>query len=159
MKKFTKSLRYCAIGASGVILCSFCTFKIIEDEALYLEKKLRGHYDVSQEGPDILSYELQVTNSGFCRYKRHFADGKTVYFSFNTVKFKKLDYSGTTKSGRLFLYTIKDDVIVQTFNDNKGDIDSMATFLSIPLKDIRSADLADLTEKFQQLHLRLQSPQ
>ena len=121
-------------------------------------KSLTEHYDISQEGPDILSYELQVTNSGFCRYKRHFANGKTDYFSFNTVKFKRLDYSGTTKSGRLILYTIKDDVIVQTFNDHDGDIDSMATFLSIPLKDIRTADLADLTEKFRQLHLKLQSP-
>lgn len=143
MRKFSKSLRYCAIGASGLVLCSFCTFKILADEAGYLEKKLTEHYDISQEGPDILSYELQVTNSGFCRYKRHFANGKTDYFSFNTVKFKRLDYSGTTKSGRLILYTIKDDVIVQTFNDHDGDIDSMATFLSIPLKDIRTADLAD----------------
>ena len=159
MEKFTKNLMYCAIGASGLVLCSFCTFKILADEALYLERKLTEHYDISQEGPDIIRYELQVTNTGFCRYKRHFADGKTDYFSFNTLKFKKLDYSGTTKSGRLFLYTIKDDVIVQTFNDNNGDIDSMATYLVIPLKDIKSADLADLTEKFRQLHLRLQSPQ
>ncbi|MEJ5962614.1 hypothetical protein [Pedobacter immunditicola] len=159
MEKFTKSLKYCAIGAFGLVLCSFCTFNILADEALYLEKKLTEHYDISQEGPGILSYELQVTNSGFCRYKRHYADGKTDYFSFNTVKFKRMDYSGTNKRGRLFLYTIKDDVIVQTFNDNKGDIDSMATYLSIPLKDIRSADLADLTEKFRQLHLKLQSAQ
>jgi len=159
MKKFSKSLRYCAIGASGLVLCSFCNFSILADEAQYLEQKLMEHYDISQEGPDILSYELQVTNSGFCRYKRHYADGKTDYFSFNTLKFKKLDYSGTTKSGRLYLYTIKDDVIVQTFNDTKGDIDSMATYLSIPLKDMKSVDLADLTEKFRQLHLKLQSPQ
>jgi hypothetical protein len=158
MKKFTKSLRYCTIAALGLALCSFCTFKLFDEEAVYLERKLIKHYDISQEGPDILSYELQVTNSGFCRYKRHFSNGKTEYFSFNTVKFKSLDYSGTTKSGRLFLHTIKDDVIVQTFNDSDGDIDSMATFLSIPLKDIGSADLADLTEKFRQLHLKLQSP-
>ena len=42
MKKFSKSLRYCAIGASGLVLCSFCTFKILSDEAGYLEKKLDG---------------------------------------------------------------------------------------------------------------------
>ena len=159
MKKLTKGLRYCALVASGAVLCAFCTFKQLEDEALFLEKKLIEHYDISQEGPDILSYELQVTNSGFCRYKRHFTNGKIDYFSFNTVKFKKLDYSGTTKSGRLFLYTIKDDVIVQTFNDNNGDVDSMATYLSIPLKDIKPADLVDLTEKFQQMHLKSQSAQ
>ena len=158
MEKFTKSLRYCALVALGLTLCAVSTFDLLEEEALYIEKKLSDHYDISQEGPDILSYELQVTNSGFCRYKRHFANGKIDYFSFNTVRFKKLEYSGTQKSGRLFLLTIKDDVIVQTFNDSEGDVDSMATFLSIPLKDMSRADLADLAEKFQQLHLKLQSP-
>jgi hypothetical protein len=157
MKKFTITLMDCAIGALGLALCSFCMFRQLDEDAAYLQKKLIEHYDVSQEGPEILSYELQFTNSGFCRYKRQFVNGKVEYFSFNSMRFKNLDYSGTIKNGRLFLRTISDDVIVQTFNDSEGDIDSMATFVSIPLKDIGTTDLADLAEKFQRLHLKLQS--
>ena len=159
MEKFTKSLRYCALVALGLALCSFCTFKLFLEEAAYLEQKLVEHYDLDQESPEVLHFELKVTNTGFCRYKRYFANGKIEYFSFNSAKFKNLDYSGTPESGRLFLHTISDDVIVQTFNDRNGDIDSMATFLAIPQKDMGSADLKNLAEMFQRLHLKLQQPQ
>lgn len=155
MKKFSKNLGYGALAGIVLVLSAFCTSVLLEDKALYLQTKLTEHYDISQEGPDVSGYELQVTNTGFCRYKRVFTNGKIEYFSFNVLKYKAFDYSGTPKNGRLFLRTLNDDVIVQTHHDRKGDVDSMATYLAIPLKDIQEADLKDLAERFHLLSIAL----
>ena len=53
-------------------------------------------------------------------------------------------YIGTTVSGTLQLKTIADDIIVQTYNDPKGDIDSMATELDLPMKNIEPNRLDSL---------------
>lgn len=157
MKKFTKNLKSWTLALSGLVLCAFCTAKVMDEEAVYVQKKLSDHYDISRQGDDVKRYELQVTNSGFCRYKRHFANGKIEYFSFNFSKFKDMDYFGTVKNGRLFMRTAGEDVIVQTYNDRKGDIDSMASYLSIPLKDMEPEDLADFSERFHRLSIQLAS--
>jgi hypothetical protein len=99
--------------------------------------------------------ELIVTNTGFCRYKRYFEDGKIEYFSFNLLKFKDLDYLGNVKAGKLLLHTMSDDVIVQTYNDKAGDLDSMASSLIIPLKNIEPEDLADFSKRFLLMHAAL----
>lgn len=157
MKKFLKYLAYVLVVAILLIFSAFAMPPLFGDEAGYLQKKLQEHYDGSQEGSDISGYELQVTNTGFCRYKRLFATGKVEYFSFNILKYKRLDYDGIPENGRLYLRTLSDDVIVQTHHDQEGDVDSMATYLAIPLKDMQKADLEDLAEHFQLLNLQLAS--
>eukprot|EP01133_Synstelium_polycarpum_P003097 gene3097-3547_t len=109
MKKFTKNLRSLLLAASGLVLCAFSLEGLLNEDAVYVQKKLSDHYDVAAQGADIKRYELNVTNTGFCRYKRHFANGKVEYFSFNFSKFKDLDYYGTVKNGRLFLRTKGED--------------------------------------------------
>lgn len=52
-----------------------------------------------------------------------------------------MDYLGSTTEGKLVLRTKGDDVIVQTYNDKAGDVDSMASELVIPLKNIEVDDL------------------
>ena len=52
-----------------------------------------------------------------------------------------MDYYGTTNAGKLYIHTRGDDVIVQTYKDRGGDVDSMATQLIIPLKNIEAEDL------------------
>ncbi|PYF72443.1 hypothetical protein [Pedobacter nutrimenti] len=155
MKKFTKNLRSLLLAASGLVLCAFSLEGLLNEDAVYVQKKLSDHYDVAAQGADIKRYELNVTNTGFCRYKRHFANGKVEYFSFNFSKFKDLDYYGTVKNGRLFLRTKGEDVIVQTYNDKKGDIDSMSSYLSIPLRDMEPEDLTDFLEKFRRINVQL----
>jgi hypothetical protein len=52
-----------------------------------------------------------------------------------------MDYYGTTTSGKLYIHTKGDDVIVQTYKDKGGDVDSMATQVVIPLKNMEAEDL------------------
>lgn len=154
MKKFTFPLKTGLYALVCLILLS--SYGPTEEEAVYLQQRLTDHHDTEVPGQSIKKYELHVTNKGFCRYKRFFTSGKVEYFSFNLLKYKQLDYLGSAQKGVLYLRTRGDDVIVQTYNDSRGgDIDSMATFMAIPLKNIEAEDLNDLAEKFQQMSQKL----
>ncbi|WP_316736216.1 hypothetical protein [Pedobacter aquatilis] len=148
MKKFTFCLRLLSIPALSIFLYSFSEADGVDEYVNYLQKSFTDHYDFAQESNAIKKYELNVTNNGFCRYKRYFNNGKVEYFAFKLAKFKDLDYYGTTTSGKLFLRTKNDDVIVQTYNDRAGDVDSMATCIVIPLKNIEAEDLNQIKENF-----------
>lgn len=156
MKKFTFSLKICAALVMCCVFLSFSTSGPAEEEAGYMQQKLTEHYNAESGPKSIKKYELHITDKGFCRYKRFFSNGKVEYFSCNLMKFKELDYLGNTHSGTLFLRTKGDDVIVQTYNDSRGgDIDSMSTFIAIPLKNLEAEDLIDLSDKFRQMSLKL----
>ncbi|QNK62179.1 hypothetical protein H7F33_16785 [Pedobacter sp. PAMC26386] len=156
MKKFTISLRTCAYALLCTVFLSFSADGPVEEEVVYIQQKLYDHYNTGAKGGSIKKYELHITNTGFCRYKCFLNNGKIEYFSFNFLKYKDIDYAGTVESGSLILHTKGDDVIVQTYNDSKGgDIDSMATFMAIPLKNIEPEELSQLMEKFQQMSRKL----
>lgn len=156
MKKFTLNLKICLCVLSCLVFMAFSAHVLLDEELVYLQKKLIEHYDNAQEDRGIKRYELNVTNSGFCRYKRYFKTGKVEYFSFNLAKFKDLDYYGTDKNGLLVLRTKGEDVIVQTYNDKKGgDIDSMAAYMSIPLKNIEPQDLTELSVRLIKMNAQL----
>ncbi|RYD73218.1 MAG: hypothetical protein EOP55_17430 [Sphingobacteriales bacterium] len=146
MKKFTFCLRLLLIPAFCLLLTAFSFGDSMEEYVSFLQKSLTDHYDSGQENAIVKKYELNVTNNGFCRYKRYFNNGKIEYFAFKLSKFKDLDYYGTTTSGQLYLRTKNDDVIVQTYNDKKGDVDSMGTCVVIPLKNIEAEDLNHIKE-------------
>ncbi|RNL54198.1 hypothetical protein [Pedobacter jejuensis] len=146
MKKFTFCLKLLLIPAFCLFLTAFSLNDTLEDYTSFLQKSFSDHYDFSQENSVVKKYELNFTNNGFCRYKRYFTNGKIEYFAFKLAKFKDLDYYGTTTSGQLYLRTKNDDVIVQTYNDKKGDVDSMGTCVVIPLKNIEAEDLNQIRE-------------
>jgi hypothetical protein len=141
MKKFTLCLKISLISAFCMFLCAFSDPATIEQYTSFLQKSFTDHYDTGQENSQVKRYELNVTNNGFCRYKRYFNNGKTEYFAFKLSKFKDMDYYGTTNSGKLYIHTKGDDVIVQTYKDRGGDVDSMATQIIIPLKNMEAEDL------------------
>lgn len=148
MKKFTLCLKVSAYVLVCVIFFAFSADPFEQDVA-DVQQKLTDHYDFT---PDLLKkYELNVTKTGFCRYKCFFNSGKVEYFSFNLMKFKDLDFLGTTQKGTLLLHTKGDDVIVQTYNSKNGDIDSMATYMSIPLKNMEAEDLNEISAKLQKM--------
>ncbi|MCZ4244611.1 hypothetical protein [Pedobacter punctiformis] len=151
MKKFTLRLKLPVFLAFSVFLCAFASFDSIDEYVNYLQKSFTDHYDVNQESDQIKKYELNVTNNGFCRYKRYFNNGKIEYFAFKLAKFKDIDYIGSTLSGKLYLHTKSDDVIVQTYNDKSGDVDSMGTCVAIPVKNIEAEDLNQIREAFVKL--------
>lgn len=151
MKKFTICLKLMLFSAAITILMAFSAHDLLDQYIGFLQKSLNAHYDAQQDGKKVKRYELNVTNNGFCRYKRYYSNGKTEYFSFKLAKFKDLDYYGDANVGQLYLYTKGEDVIVQTYNDKFGDVDSMATKLTIPLKNIEPEDLNAIKENLMQI--------
>jgi hypothetical protein len=155
MKKITVCLKMCFFLLLCLAFFSFTSIDLLNDQAIFVQKKLVDHYDGQQEPYGLKRGELVVTNTGFCRYKRYYDNGKIEYFSCNLIKFKDLDYLGTIKNGKLLIHTMSDDVIVQTYNDKAGDLDSMASSMIIPLKNIEPEDLADFSKCFLLMHAAL----
>ncbi|MFC3559757.1 hypothetical protein [Pedobacter jamesrossensis] len=151
MKKFTFCLKLVSVSAFCILSSAFSTNDSLEEYTVFLQKSLSEHYDSSQEIKLVKKYELNVTNNGFCRYKRYFNNGKVEYFAFKLAKFKDLDYYGTTTSGQLYLRTKNDDVIVQTYKDKTGDVDSMATCIVIPLKNVEAEELNQIRENLERI--------
>ncbi len=98
--------------------------------------------------PKLKRVEISITDDDFIRLRKTFAKNKQVYYSFNLHKFNDLDYVGSARKGTLELKTVSDDVIVQTYNDRHGDVDSMSTFLNIPVKDMEPERLDSLKQAF-----------
>ena len=57
-----------------------------------------------------------------------------------------MNYVGDVNSGTLELKAKSDDIIVQTYNDRHGNIDSMASVLKIPLKNMEPERLDSLEQ-------------
>lgn len=111
----------------------------------WTNKTLVQSYD-SFSDTHLRKFELNLTDNGFIRMRRTYTNGKQEYYSFHTRKFKDINYLGTVSSGTLQLKTMADDIIVQTYDDPKGNIDSMATTLNIQVRNIEPGQLDSLRE-------------
>ncbi|HEY1062939.1 MAG TPA: hypothetical protein VGE44_14685 [Daejeonella sp.] len=112
--------------------------------ALRTQVKLNTLHNAEPESAKIRQFELLLNEEGFLRYRRTYTNGKQEYYSFNLMRIKSIDYLGNTLSGDLSIQTLEDDVIVQTFNDRSGNVDSMATHFRLPLNSVEAEDLASL---------------
>ena len=110
----------------------------------YIQQCLERSFDASAEGSKLKKWELEVTDEGFFRFRKYLPNGKQEYFAFNLKRFQVMDFLGTSEKGTLLLQTKGEDIIVQTYNDPKGNIDSMAGVLKIPLKNIEADELNQL---------------
>lgn len=151
MQKFTLNLKKCVFFLFGLAFLLFSGFVIPEDNRVFIHNLLNKYYDKAGQQDPLKLYELKITNNGFCRYRKVYTNGKEEFFAFNLSRFKSMDYYGNTTSGELWLHTKTDDVIVQTRNDKQGAIDSMATYLVVPLKGIDAEKLNELASHFRQL--------
>ncbi|HTM99821.1 MAG TPA: hypothetical protein VL088_13790 [Pedobacter sp.] len=155
MQKFTLSLKKSVFFSICLVFLVCAGFQSVEENTESIQNTLTKYYDFTVDGGVLKRYEFNVTNTGFCKYKKVYTNGKTEFFSFNLSRFKTMEYYGTDKRGELHLYTNSDDVIVQTHNDRKGDIDSMAMEMVIPLKEIDQYILNNLAEQFKQVNTSL----
>jgi hypothetical protein len=96
--------------------------------------------------PDIKlkKWELALTSDYFLRLRKTYQHGKQEYYSFNLHRLNNVEYQGDEQNGTLQLSTTADDIIVQTYEDPKGDIDSMSTVLELPVKNMSTARLDSL---------------
>lgn len=156
MNKFTLGLGMSFSLLFCMILMAFSRGEFLDEQSDYIQNMLVEHHDSDQGAEQISRYQLNVTNTGFCRYRRYYASGKIEYFSFNLSKFKGLDYSGTDEHGELYLRTTGENVIVQTYKDKKAeDVDSMSTYMIIPVKNILAQDVVDLSDRLLKMNAQL----
>ena len=116
-----------------------------EDWLVWTNKCLSQSYDPSGDAK-LKKWDLTVTSDAFVRLRKTYQRNKQVYYSFNLDKLNEMDYLGNTVKGIVRLKTIADDIIVQTYNDRKGDVDSMTTILNIPVKNMGPERLDSLQE-------------
>jgi hypothetical protein len=100
-------------------------------------------YDASTD-VKIKKWELTLTEDSFIRLRKTYQTGKQEYFSFHLQRLQDIEYLGNVYSGTLLLKAKSDDIIVQTYNDRKGNVDTMASVLSIPLKNMEPERLDSL---------------
>ncbi|HVX00285.1 MAG TPA: hypothetical protein VHA52_07610 [Candidatus Babeliaceae bacterium] len=101
-------------------------------------------YDPS--GEKLKKWELNITDDFFLRFRKTYTNGKQEYFSCQLHNFNDVDYNGTESKGTLTISTKADDIIVQTYNDRKGNIDSMTTSVNIPVKNLEPEQLDSLRD-------------
>ena len=92
----------------------------------------------------LKKWELSVAPEGFFRLRKFHVSGKQEYFSFHFSRLKDVRYDGVADSGNIVFNTLADDIIVQTFNDAEGNVDSMSTVLKIPVINMRIQKLDSL---------------
>lgn len=108
------------------------------------EEYLNHFFDPDANAVKLKKWDLKITDAGFFRYRKYLINGKQEYFSFKLNKLHDMDYLGTEEHGYLIIKTNGDDVIVQTYNDASGDIDSMGSLIMLPVKNISVESLNDL---------------
>jgi len=116
----------------------------LQQIATRTQVKLNSLHNASSYSEKIRQFELLLNDEGFLRYRRTYVNGKQEYYSLNLIRVKAIDYLGNKFSGELSIQTQEDDVIVQTFNDRTGNVDSMATHFRLPLISVEAEDLIAL---------------
>jgi hypothetical protein len=110
----------------------------------WAENFVKNCFDANAGNQKLKKWELSITDNGFFRFRKFHMNGKQEYFSFNLKRFDDLNYLGTEEVGEIVLKTRQDDIIVQTYNDPKGNIDSMARELRIPVLKVQAEMLDSL---------------
>jgi hypothetical protein len=119
------------------------------------QEKLNANYALDADKFKMKKVDIQLTQDGFFRCRRTFISGKQEYYSFSFADLADFDYLGNTQNGWILLKTKPESIIVQTFRDPKGNIDTMATELKLPFKNLEAADLHQLNACFVQIRERL----
>lgn len=130
------------IAGAAVSLC-FVAGVTDQDWLTWGNKCLNESYAPPAE-PKIKKWELTLTDDSFIRLRKTYQNGKQEYFSLFLQKLDDMQYLGTVNNGTLELRAKADDIIVQTYNDRHGNVDSMTNVLNIPVKNMEPERLDSL---------------
>ena len=157
LKKLNEYKMLTAICGSA-ILYGLLAFSVnrIHELARQTMLKMNAIHHLEGSESKLKRYELLISDDGFFRYRKYLLNGHQEYYSFNMLRFNDLDYIGSTTIGTLVLRTQNDDVIVQTYHDSKGNVDSMTYQVDFPVKDIEAEDLLAIRENLFQIKRELQ---
>ncbi len=139
-----KPLQTGAIIAFCAALSLSFTFDFDKLSAIdFSSRCLYKGFDPSDEGK-ITGWQFYVTPDNFMRFKKLYYKGRQAYFSFNIRRFQDLSFVGDRTKGVVQIKTQSDDIIVQTYNDPKGNVDSMSTILKIPVRNVSAEQIDSL---------------
>lgn len=125
---------------------AFRPFSTEQEWITWGNRFLNESYDPTVE-PKLKKYEIMLTPDRFIRLRKTYQQGKQEYYSFNIKRFTNLNYiPGTAATDTIEIKTQADDIIYQTYEDPKGDIDSMATRWDIPVKKLTQPRLDSLKQ-------------
>jgi hypothetical protein len=136
---------------------NYCFVRHMDEQEMLAwgNKCLNQSFDPSVDSK-LKKWEIELTPEAFIRMRKTYQNGKQEYFSLHLHRLMDMDYLGDVNSGMLQLKTMADDIIVQTHNDRKGDLDTLATMLSIPVKNMppeRIDSLRTVLEYFKEKNL------
>ncbi|WP_345103418.1 hypothetical protein [Mucilaginibacter panaciglaebae] len=145
LSKSRKIVFLFSIIAGAVVSLCFVAGMTDQDWLSWGNKCLNESYDPSTD-IKIKKWELSLTDDSFIRLRKTYQNGKQEYFSFYLQKLDDIEYLGNVNNGTLELKSKSDDIIVQTYNDRKGNVDSMASVLNIPVKNMGNERLDSLEQ-------------
>lgn len=126
----------------------FCAFGPGMGEKEWLDwsnKCLTDSYNPTRD-PKLKKWEISITPEHFIHFRKTYQHGKQLYYSLDLKQLDTINYQETPSGSQLKFKTLQDDIIVQTYDDPKGNIDSMSTELSIPVKGISPERLDSLND-------------
>ncbi|MFD2147787.1 hypothetical protein [Mucilaginibacter antarcticus] len=136
---------FSVVVAAALSFC-FC-FAADADWLSWANRCLFQSFDATADSK-LKKWELSINDESFIRLRKTYQTGKQEYFSFNLQRLEDMEYLGNTNGGTLKLKAKSDDIIVQTYNDKKGNVDTMASELNIPVKNIEPERLDSLKAAF-----------
>lgn len=140
-----KSFFLLLFAATCLSVTSFTIVPLMDQQQwlIWCNKTLVQSYDYFASN-NVKKSDLNVTPDGFIRFRKTYMNNKQEYFSFHVHRFKDIDFTGTAEAGTLRLVTLTDDIIVQTYEDPQGDLDSMATSLNLPVRNFQPEQIDSL---------------
>lgn len=136
--------KWCYIILVFMVVTAFSYDPLIHELAERTQQKLSAFHGTEPASLKIKKCEIALSDEGFLRYRKYYISGKQEYYSLNLSRIKNIHYLGNTTSGNFIIETLEDDVIVQTYNDRAGNVDSMAVQLKIPLSQVEAEDLTQI---------------
>lgn len=143
VQKYRKNFFLITVAAFAFMHFSFKPDMTEQEMLTWSNRCFVESYDPSGE-VKLKDWKFTLTGDAFVRLQKDYTNGKEVYYSFHLHRFKNMNYLGTIYNGTLQLKAVADDIIVQTKNDPKGDIDSMTTEMDIPVKNMQPERLDSL---------------
>ena len=156
-KKIAKAFLLIFFGSLLVPAFAFTAFRDVAQLSGQVREKLMALYNRGPENGSIRKFEIQITAEGFFRYRKIYTTGKSEYYSFSMGRLADVSYLGTSASGQMIIQTKADDIIVQTYNDPRGNVDSMTTDLILPLRQVEAEDLQLISSNLKAIHDQLQA--
>ena len=146
---------FCFGSMMAMLLGAWRALPDLEELLKQTQEKLNMAYSIEIDQPQLKKIDLQLTKDGFFRLRKTFINGKQEYFSFNFSQFDELKYLGNTQKGLLVLKTKPESIIVQTYRDAAGNIDTMASELKFPVKEMDAPDIEVIQDCFMQAREKL----